>query len=203
MNRALPRVAEKLLRFHVHPSMYATQWFMTLFTYTLPFDAAVRVWDAFLCEGWKAVFRASLALLRALEPRLVAAKDFEQVWFGGAGCYWSLLESPLPSPPFPKTVLAFKRLGEPGFVHPDALGLVSGPTRLRQKELKALEVEHALLGEHAGLCVSITLSEPPRAAASAPEAAGLPTADAKAGTWPRDAAAAARVMRAAGAATTT
>lgn len=50
---------------------------------------------------------------------------------------------------------------------PDALGVVSGATKLRQKDIDALEAEYALL-----------------------EAAGLPTADAFAGSWPRDAAAA-------------
>lgn len=82
--------------------MYSTQWYMTAvrvechcchaitprcqrrscprqFTYTLPFDAAVRVWDAFLCEGWKAMHRTSLAVLKLLEPQLLACRDFEQV----------------------------------------------------------------------------------------------------------------------------
>jgi len=63
--------------------------------------------------------------------------------------------------------VTFRRLGEPGFVDPDALGLVSAGTRIRRKDLESLEAEARML-----------------------EAAGLPTADGRAGAWPRDAAAA-------------
>jgi len=70
-----------------------------------------------------------------------------------------------PSPP--QTVVTFRRLGDPGFVDPDALGLVSAGTRIRRKDLEGLEAEPRML-----------------------EADGLPTADGRAGAWPRDAAAA-------------
>jgi TBC1 domain family member 10 len=31
--------------------MFAAQWFITLFAYSLPLSAVLRVWDAFLVEG--------------------------------------------------------------------------------------------------------------------------------------------------------
>ena len=43
--------------------MYATQWFITLFSYSLPFDVVLRIWDVLMVEGTKAIFRVALALL--------------------------------------------------------------------------------------------------------------------------------------------
>lgn len=40
------------------------QWFVTVFTNNFPFDTVVRIWDAFLNEGWKVTFRVALALLQ-------------------------------------------------------------------------------------------------------------------------------------------
>ena len=49
-------------RLGLHPSMYAAQWVLTIFTYDFPSALVVRVWDAILLrEGWKTVFRVALA----------------------------------------------------------------------------------------------------------------------------------------------
>jgi TBC1 domain family member 10 len=52
-------------------SFFAKSWFMTLFVYEFEFDALMRVWDIFFCEGWTIVFRVGLALLQWEEPRLL------------------------------------------------------------------------------------------------------------------------------------
>lgn len=33
------------------PTAYATRWYLTLFNYTIPFPAQLRVWDVFLLLG--------------------------------------------------------------------------------------------------------------------------------------------------------
>lgn len=43
--------------------MFVTQWLLTVFTSTFPFELVARVWDSFLVEGWKVVYRVLLALL--------------------------------------------------------------------------------------------------------------------------------------------
>ena len=43
--------------------MFATQWIMTVFTSTFSFELVARVWDIFLVEGWKVVYRVIIALL--------------------------------------------------------------------------------------------------------------------------------------------
>ena len=63
-SQRLPKMAMHLQSISMRPSMYASQWFMTVFSYNFPFDVVVRIWDIFLAEGWKIVFRVALALLQ-------------------------------------------------------------------------------------------------------------------------------------------
>ena len=60
---ATPKLHAHLAKENCHPSMYATQWFITLFSYSLPFDVVLRIWDVAMLEGTKAIFRVALALL--------------------------------------------------------------------------------------------------------------------------------------------
>ena len=51
--------------------MYFTEWFVTLYTRSFPFDLVVRVFDVFFFEGWKIIFRVALALLKLAQPLLL------------------------------------------------------------------------------------------------------------------------------------
>ncbi|KAI8621539.1 rab-GTPase-TBC domain-containing protein [Chytriomyces sp. MP71] len=51
--------------------MFIPQWFLTLFTSCLPWPSVLRIWDMFICEGSKALFRMSLALLIASKEHLL------------------------------------------------------------------------------------------------------------------------------------
>ncbi|XP_069485061.1 carabin [Ambystoma mexicanum] len=58
-------VAYKHLKKHsIGPLLYVTEWFLCLFTRTLPFPTVLRIWDAFLSEGVKVLFRVGLVLVR-------------------------------------------------------------------------------------------------------------------------------------------
>ena len=35
----------------VEPILYMTEWFMCVFSRTLPWSCVLRVWDMFFCEG--------------------------------------------------------------------------------------------------------------------------------------------------------
>jgi hypothetical protein len=69
----LPALNGALAACGVHGSMWATQWLMTVFSYSLPLPSVARIWDAFLCEGWKVPLRCVLAILKAREASLLAA----------------------------------------------------------------------------------------------------------------------------------
>eukprot|EP00812_Abedinium_dasypus_P001528 NODE_1185_length_1216_cov_44.881137.p2 GENE.NODE_1185_length_1216_cov_44.881137~~NODE_1185_length_1216_cov_44.881137.p2 ORF type:complete len:289 (-),score=122.21 NODE_1185_length_1216_cov_44.881137:332-1198(-) len=62
----------------VEPTMYASHWFMTVCIYNFPFSTVVRVWDIFLAEGVKIIFRIALALLKQNEDTLLS-ESFEQI----------------------------------------------------------------------------------------------------------------------------
>jgi hypothetical protein len=57
----------------MHPTMYATEWFMTMFCRGFNFDLCMRVWDIFLQEDFKIVYRVALALIKNVEQKLLAA----------------------------------------------------------------------------------------------------------------------------------
>eukprot|EP00947_MAST-08B_sp_MAST-8B-sp1_P002439 g2439.t1 len=67
----LPKLFAHFDREGVMSSMYMTEWFMTLFTRSFPFDLVTRVWDSFIYDGWKIVFRVMLALLKLAAPALM------------------------------------------------------------------------------------------------------------------------------------
>mmetsp|Transcript_27057 Transcript_27057/g.48213 ORF Transcript_27057/g.48213 Transcript_27057/m.48213 type:complete len:175 (-) Transcript_27057:107-631(-) len=73
-----PMLAEHLLEQGVQPSMYCSQWFITIFAYNLPFDHLLRCWDIFLHEGVKIVFAIGLVLLKSAEEELMGM-HFEQL----------------------------------------------------------------------------------------------------------------------------
>ena len=51
--------------------MYASSWFLTLFTTALPLPVACRIVDLFLLEGIEAVFRVAVAILLASRDKLL------------------------------------------------------------------------------------------------------------------------------------
>ncbi|CAO3563700.1 unnamed protein product [Mortierella alpina] len=66
-----PRLASHLERNDVLPIMYMTQWFLTLFTMSLPWASVLRVWDVFYFDGVKTLFRVGLAVLQICRSHLL------------------------------------------------------------------------------------------------------------------------------------
>ena len=58
--------------------MFATKWIMTIFTQDFPFELCLWMWDIFVNEGWKIVYRVMLALLKLAEKELLG-KTFEDI----------------------------------------------------------------------------------------------------------------------------
>mmetsp|Transcript_4055 Transcript_4055/g.8471 ORF Transcript_4055/g.8471 Transcript_4055/m.8471 type:complete len:775 (+) Transcript_4055:99-2423(+) len=78
MKHFLPKLYKHFDSEYVHVSMFATQWFITIYTNTFPFDLVTRVWDMFLVEGWKVVYRVMIALLQSAEKKLLRM-EFEGI----------------------------------------------------------------------------------------------------------------------------
>lgn len=60
----LPDVHIHLARQGVRSSMYASQWFLTLFAYKFPLPLVTRIFDIIIAEGLEAILRFGVALMR-------------------------------------------------------------------------------------------------------------------------------------------
>ncbi|XP_074854484.1 TBC1 domain family member 10B [Carettochelys insculpta] len=64
LRRASPIAYRHLKKYKIDPILYMTEWFMCIFSRTLPWGSVLRVWDMFFCEGVKIIFRVGLVLLQ-------------------------------------------------------------------------------------------------------------------------------------------
>ncbi|XP_029462653.1 TBC1 domain family member 10B [Rhinatrema bivittatum] len=64
LRRVSPMAYRHLKKYKIDPILYMTEWFMCIFSRTLPWASVLRVWDMFFCEGVKIIFRVGLVLLR-------------------------------------------------------------------------------------------------------------------------------------------
>lgn len=50
------------------PVTYSTEWFTTMFVYSLPMETTARIWDIFFFgDGPQVLFRVALAILKIYE----------------------------------------------------------------------------------------------------------------------------------------
>eukprot|EP00090_Calanus_glacialis_P009131 TRINITY_DN174_c0_g1_i2.p1 TRINITY_DN174_c0_g1~~TRINITY_DN174_c0_g1_i2.p1 ORF type:complete len:832 (-),score=235.75 TRINITY_DN174_c0_g1_i2:254-2749(-) len=55
----------------IHTNLYASSWFLTLFTTSLPLNISCRIMDCFLSEGIEIIFRIALTLLTIAKHELL------------------------------------------------------------------------------------------------------------------------------------
>lgn len=72
----MPDIAKHLENERVISSMFATQWFITVYTYNMPFSIVLRMWDVFLQEGYAAAFVFAIALFKIFADQ-IRKKSFE------------------------------------------------------------------------------------------------------------------------------
>lgn len=65
LNKTSPTVNKHLEKYKVESLLYMTDWFLCAMTRTLPWDTLLRVWDMFLCEGVKVIFKVALVIIGA------------------------------------------------------------------------------------------------------------------------------------------
>ncbi|CAM0139986.1 GTPase-activating protein [Umbelopsis sp. WA50703] len=76
MKEHLPHLHRHLEMQGIRASLYASQWFMTLFAYKFPFTHVYRIYDIVLAEGTEALFRFSLALMERNQETILSL-DFD------------------------------------------------------------------------------------------------------------------------------
>lgn len=74
----LPNIYNLFKKEDIMASIYASEWFICLFSRNLEFDVLVRIMDCFLLEGFKVIYRFSLAFLKSKEEDIVNNVDEEK-----------------------------------------------------------------------------------------------------------------------------
>ncbi|CBQ68826.1 conserved hypothetical protein [Sporisorium reilianum SRZ2] len=76
----MPQLAAVLEQHGVVASAYATKWFITLFSNSMPFETQLRVWDAWLLDGQDVVSLVAVAIIWAHRGVILAERaDFETI----------------------------------------------------------------------------------------------------------------------------
>ncbi|CAD8186866.1 unnamed protein product [Paramecium pentaurelia] len=72
-----PYTSKILKRHNIDLFYFTTEWFITLFSTALPINLFYRVFEIFLVEGEKTIFRCALAIIHFKEQKLTQLNDFE------------------------------------------------------------------------------------------------------------------------------
>ncbi|THG14437.1 hypothetical protein TEA_014921 [Camellia sinensis var. sinensis] len=68
-----PRIAAHLEALDFDVSLVTTEWFLCLFSKSLPSETTLRVWDLLFYEGAKVLFHVALAIFKMKEEELLIA----------------------------------------------------------------------------------------------------------------------------------
>ncbi|GAA5807657.1 hypothetical protein MFLAVUS_001027 [Mucor flavus] len=74
----LPHVSRHLNEQGINSTMYASQWFMTLFAYKFPLNLVFRIYDVIFTEGIGSIFKFAIALLKKNQTTVLGL-DFEHL----------------------------------------------------------------------------------------------------------------------------
>jgi hypothetical protein len=70
LKKHLKKIYDLLIKFKMVPSMFASQWFITVFSVNLRYEILVRVFDVFLLEGQKILYRIAYGILKINEGKI-------------------------------------------------------------------------------------------------------------------------------------
>ncbi|XP_007427953.2 TBC1 domain family member 2A isoform X1 [Python bivittatus] len=75
LSEKLPRLTAHLEQLQIDLSLVTFNWFLVVFVDSLVSDLLFRVWDAFLYEGAKVIFRYALAIFKYNEEAILKIQD--------------------------------------------------------------------------------------------------------------------------------
>ncbi|KAK4714114.1 hypothetical protein R3W88_020021 [Solanum pinnatisectum] len=73
LTKKCPRLAAHLDSLEFDVSLVCTEWFLCLFSKSLPSETTLRVWDVLFYEGAKVLFHVALAIFKMNEEKLLVA----------------------------------------------------------------------------------------------------------------------------------
>lgn len=79
LNTKCARLAAHLEMIGFDVSLVITEWFLCLFSKSLPSETTMRIWDVLFNEGAKILFRVALAIFKMKEDELLATQQIGEV----------------------------------------------------------------------------------------------------------------------------
>jgi len=86
VEQRLPKLYNHLQEHQLPLASVTYQWFLCLFVNALPLETTLHVWDCFLHEGAKALFRIGLAILKMLQKDILSAHSFQDIYAVMTSC---------------------------------------------------------------------------------------------------------------------
>jgi len=82
MKRHYEKLYLHLKEIEIYPSLYSMNWFLTLFfcNNRIP-DTVIRIFDIYLYDKEKAIFRFGLAMLKANEEKILSTKEYDKLLY--------------------------------------------------------------------------------------------------------------------------
>ncbi|NXK90418.1 TBD2A protein, partial [Formicarius rufipectus] len=80
LSEKLPRLMAHLEQYQIDVSLITFNWFLVAFVDSLVSDILLRVWDAFLYEGTKVIFRYALAIFKYNEEEILRIHDSVEIY---------------------------------------------------------------------------------------------------------------------------
>ncbi|XP_015275633.1 PREDICTED: TBC1 domain family member 2B [Gekko japonicus] len=80
MSEKLPRLHAHLEQYRVDSSLITFNWFLVVFVDSVATDVLFKIWDSFLYEGPKVIFRFALALFKFKEEEILKLQDSTSIF---------------------------------------------------------------------------------------------------------------------------
>ncbi|XP_032642186.1 TBC1 domain family member 2A isoform X5 [Chelonoidis abingdonii] len=80
LSEKLPRLTAHFEQHRIDVSLITFNWFLVAFVDSLVSDILLRVWDAFLYEGTKVIFRYALAIFKYNEEEILRIRDSLEIY---------------------------------------------------------------------------------------------------------------------------
>ncbi|NXO73128.1 TBD2A protein, partial [Phainopepla nitens] len=80
LSEKLPRLTAHFEQYRIDVSLITFNWFLVAFVDSLVSDILLRVWDAFLYEGTKVIFRYALAIFKYNEEEILRIHDSVEIY---------------------------------------------------------------------------------------------------------------------------
>ena len=85
--KLIPKIYNTFKKFDIVPFTYSSEWFLCLFSRSLKFNSLVRIFDTFILEGYKIIYRFALAFLKSKENKIIECKEMDSLFKVVKSCF--------------------------------------------------------------------------------------------------------------------